>query len=160
MDTLSKSQQLTTLRVAADHPKSLGETSAMKTHAHNLTVDWSAGATGRVALLISVLLLPSCGTMLTRVDPAYHYPGKSVIEDLRLMFKRGTGATSYGLRYWEMQDARIHAPAFLLSLPIDLALDTLLLPLDVGIGLYRMRSDGGVATAQQDAAADGASRRR
>lgn len=98
--------------------------------------------TRRVALLVAILVLPSCGTILTRGAPGYHYPGKSVVEDLRLMFKRGTGATSSGLRYWESQGARIHAGAFIVSLPIDLALDTLLLPIDVGVGIYRLLSEG------------------
>ena len=80
--------------------------------------------------------------MLTRVDPAYHYPGKSVVEDLRLMIKRETGATSYGLRYWELQGSRLHAGGFIVSLPIDLALDTVLLPYDVGVGLYLLWFDG------------------
>jgi uncharacterized protein YceK len=93
------------------------------------------------ALLGAVLVLPGCGIILTRGESAYHYPGKSVVEDFRLMFKRSTGATASGLRYWEAQGARIHAGAFILSLPIDLALDTLLLPLDVGVGIYRLFSE-------------------
>jgi len=94
-----------------------------------------------VVLLAAILVLPGCGTVLTRGAPGYHYPGKSVVEDLRLMFKRGTGATSSGLRYWESQGARIHAAAFVVSLPFDLVLDTLLLPLDVGVGIHRLFSE-------------------
>jgi len=106
-----------------------------------------------------MLTLSSCGTVLTRVDPAYHYPGKSVVEDLRLMVKRATGASSYGLRYWELNGSRLHAGGFILSLPIDLALDTLLLPYDVGVGVYRLLSDDGAATVRPAPAADGASGR-
>lgn len=95
-----------------------------------------------VVLLAAILVLPGCGTVLTRGAPGYHYPGKSVVEDLRLMFKRGTGATSSGLRYWESQGHRIHAAAFVVSLPFDLVLDTLLLPVDVGVGIYRLCSEG------------------
>lgn len=102
-----------------------------------------------VALFVAMLVLPSCGTILTRGESAYHYPGKSVVEDLRLMFKRGTGATSSGLRYWESQGTRIHAGAFILSLPIDLALDTLLLPLDVGVGIYRLFSEDSKPTSPE-----------
>lgn len=94
-----------------------------------------------VVLLAAILVLPGCGTVLTRGAPGYHYPGKSVVEDLRLMFKRGTGATSSGLRYWESQGHRIHAAAFIVSLPFDLVLDTLLLPLDVGVGIHRLFSE-------------------
>lgn len=94
-----------------------------------------------VVLLAAILVLPGCGTVLTRGAPGYHYPGKSVVEDLRLMFKRGTGATSSGLRYWESQGHRIHAAAFVVSLPFDLVLDTLLLPLDVGVGIHRLFSE-------------------
>ena len=56
-------------------------------------------------------------------------------------------ATSSGLRYWESQGARIHAGAFIVSLPIDLALDTLLLPIDIGVGIYRLLSEGSKPTS-------------
>jgi len=92
----------------------------------------------RIAALLllaaTLACTPSCGTVMTRMASASargcHYPAKSIVEDFRMIGLGVIGAEQPGGDLMGM-GARGSALGGLVSLPIDLVLDAVLLPLDL-----------------------------
>lgn len=98
-----------------------------------------------LAVLALVGTLSSCGSLLSRCGSRqaarYHYPGKSVVEDF-IHIAYGVMGKPTNERGFELMGmvAQGNWLSCLLSLPFDLVLDTVLLPVDVGEGIYRLAS--------------------
>jgi uncharacterized protein YceK len=92
-----------------------------------------------VFLALWLALLSGCGTFVTRGENSWHYPYKSAVEDV-FMITDAVAGTELSSKGYDLMGMMVRgAPgAGVLSLPLDLVIDTVLLPVDVGVGAYRL----------------------